>query len=132
MFLSVFNDELFTDVEKALPKLKKWCCTHVDLRDGINNKGIEFQTTEELTALKQQLDSLGLKVGALETSLCKIHLPDAQTRSREAEKLEGIIRASEILDCRLVRAFNYWQPYEHQDQRGQLGPRFDEPGVTDV
>ena len=104
--ISIFTDELFCDTDKALPKIVQWHCKYVDLRGNINGKGIEYQTEEELIALKAQLDTFGLKVGALETSLCKVHLPGADICAKEEEKLEGIIRAANILDCRLVRAFN--------------------------
>lgn len=42
----------------------------------------------------------------------------------EMEKLEGIIRAADILGCRLVRCFNYWQP--KADDMGALAVRPDE------
>jgi sugar phosphate isomerase/epimerase len=51
-----------------------------------------------------------MTVACLQTSLCKVHLPDAERQKKEQEKLEGIIRAADALDCRLVRSFSYWQP----------------------
>ena len=41
------------------------------------------------------------------------------------EKLEGIIRAANILDCRLVRSFNYWQHGETDPALGELAVRPD-------
>src|SRR5690606_34000921 len=35
----------------------------------------------------------------------------------EANKLEGIIRAADALDCRLVRSFFYWQPERRNNGR---------------
>lgn len=126
MMISIFTDELFCDTDKALPKIVQWHCKYVDLRGNINGKGIEYQTEEELIALKAQLDTFGLKVGALETSLCKVHLPGTDICAKEEEKLEGIIRAANILGCRLVRAFNYWQPYgDNAEVQGQLAVRPD-------
>ena len=109
MNISIFTDELYVDVDKALPVIKGWGVTHVDFRGMINGKGIEFQTEEELRDLKEKLDRYGLKVGALQTSLAKVHLPDKERQEEEREKLEGIIRASEILGTKLVRCFCYWQ-----------------------
>jgi predicted dehydrogenase len=43
---------------------------------------------------------------------------------REGEKLEGIIRAADALDCRLVRAFSYWQP--PKEGRGLLAVQPDQ------
>lgn len=125
MRISIFTDELFIDVEPSMHKIAGWGGKYVDLRALVNGKGIEYQTEDELRALKQKLDELGLTVAALETSLCKVHLPDEETQAKEAEKLEGIIRAADILDCRLVRAFNYWQPDPKSDEYGQLAVRPD-------
>lgn len=126
MSISVFSDELFMDAALALPRIAEWKCGYVDLRGNINGKGIEYQTEEELIALKEKLDLLGLKTGALETSLCKVHLPGADVRAEEERKLEGIIRAADILGCRLVRVFNYWQPEgEYRELSGQLAVRPD-------
>jgi predicted dehydrogenase/sugar phosphate isomerase/epimerase len=125
MYRSVFSDELYCDAARALPVIAGWGSTHVDFRAMINGKGIEFQTGEELRALKRQLDDLGLKTGALQSSLCKVHLPGKERQSQELKKLEGLIRAADILDCRLVRAFNYWQHYDDASP-GMLAVRPDE------
>lgn len=109
MYISIFTDELFSDVKEALPIIKSWGITHVDFRSQINGRGIDNQSDEELHELKGLVDKLGLKVGALQTSLCKVHLPDKERQQKEQEKLEGIIRASRILGTKLVRCFNYWQ-----------------------
>jgi len=115
MYRSVFSDELFVDANAALPVIRGWGAEYVDFRGMINGKGIEFQTPEELRDLKAVVTRLGLRVGALQTSLCKVHLPDRETRRLELEKLEGIVRAADALDCRLVRAFNYWQAHDAAD-----------------
>ena len=123
MYQSIFTDELHLDAGQALPVLQSWGARYVDFRGRVNGKGIEYQSDEELRALKGQLDALGLRVGVLQSSLCKVHLPDADRQRREMEKLEGLIRASEILECRLVRAFFYWQP--EREECGQLAVRPD-------
>lgn len=125
MFLSLFTDELNMDFKEALPLIKEWEMTHVDFRGRVNGKDIDRQTDEELHALKQLLDENGLKVGALQSSLCKVHLPDAEGQKKELEKLEGLIRAADILDCRLVRSFNYWQHGETEPGLGELAVRPD-------
>jgi predicted dehydrogenase/sugar phosphate isomerase/epimerase len=126
MYRSVFSDELFLDAKVALPIIKSWGSEYVDFRGMVNGKGIEFQTDEELKELKAQLDSLGLKVGVLQSSLCKVHLPDKERQQKELEKLEGLIRASKVLNCKLVRTFFYWQPDEvDHNLYGQLAVRPD-------
>ena len=108
MFLSLFTDELAIDFYEALPLFKEWGLTHVDLRGRIGGKDIEYLTDEELKKLRAALDENGLKVGAIQSSLCKVHLPDQERQNAELEKLEGVIRAADALDCRLVRCVNYW------------------------
>ena len=126
MFLSIFSDELFLDASKALPIIKDWGGKHVDFRGMINGKGIEFQTDDELKSLRWQMDDLGLKTGVLQSSLCKVHLPDAERQKAELEKLEGLIRAADALNCHLVRAFNYWQHADNDPELGVLAVRPDE------
>lgn len=125
MYISIFTDELFMDIHEALPILKSWGMTHVDFRGMINGKPIEKQTDEELYALKEALDRYGLKPGVIQSSLCKVHLPDAARQAEEMEKLEGIIRASSILGTKLVRSFFYWQHEQTDPACGELAMRPD-------
>ena len=126
MYRSVFSDELFLDAKATLPIIKSWGSEYVDFRGMVNGKGIEFQTDDELNELKAQLDSHGLKVGVLQSSLCKVHLPGKERQQKELEKLDGLIRASKILNCKLVRSFFYWQPDEvDHNLYGQLAVRPD-------
>jgi len=126
MFLSVFSDELYLDAAKALPIIAEWGGKYADFRGMINGRGIEFQTEEELRALRRQMDELGLKTGVLQSSLCKVHLPDAERQRAELDKMEGLIRAADALGCRTVRAFNYWQHADDDPSLGQLAVRPDE------
>lgn len=127
MKLSVFSDELWLDAMDASTVVKSWGSSYIDFRGRVNGRGIEYQSEEELKALKAHLDKLGLKVGAIQSSLCKVHLPDKERVDAEMEKLEGLIRACRVLDCKLVRTFNFWQPaHESADLFGQLCVRPDE------
>jgi len=110
MFLSIFTDELGKDVTEALPVIREWGLERCDLRGRVFGKGCERLTKDELVDLKKLLVGHGFAVGAFQSSLAKVHLPDAERQKAELEKLEGLIRAADALDCRLVRSFNYWQP----------------------
>ncbi len=118
MFISVFSDELGVDVTKAVPIIRSWGVQHVDFRGLVYGKGIEALSDAQLKDLRELVDDNGMAVGCLQTSLCKVHLPDEARQKKEAEKLEGIIRAADSLDCRLVRSFHYWQP--GKDKAGAL------------
>ena len=125
MYLSIFSDELYKDIYEVLPILKSWGMTHVDFRGMINGKPIEKQTDEELYELKAALDRYGLKAGVIQSSLAKVHLPDKERQKEEMEKLEGIIRASRILNTPLVRSFFYWQHDQNDPACGELATRPD-------
>ena len=125
MYISIFSDEFFEDVYTALPKLAAWGMEYVDFRARIDGKPIEKLSVDELKKLRATLDSLGLKTGVIQSSLCKVHLPDEARRKAEEEKLEGIIRACDILDTRLVRSFNYWQHPQDDPRCGELAMRPD-------
>jgi len=125
MYISIFSDELYKDIYEVLPIIKQWGMTHVDFRGMINGKPIEKQTDEELYALKAALDEYGIQPGVIQSSLCKVHLPDAQRQAQELEKLEGIIRACNILGTKLVRSFFYWQHPQDDPACGELAMRPD-------
>lgn len=124
MRLSVFTDELALDVTQAVPILKDWGVDRADLRGRVFNRAIEALSDSQLGGLRKLLDDHGMRVGCIESSLAKAHLPDEARCRAEAAKLEGIIRAAQALDCTLVRAFFYWQP--PREQEGALAVRPDE------
>jgi predicted dehydrogenase/sugar phosphate isomerase/epimerase len=124
MFQSVFTDELGLPFKEALDTLAAWGLKYVDLRGGIYGKAVHDLNGEELARVHRALEERELQVGALESSLAKVHLPDEERREAEAEKLEGLIRAADALDCRLVRSFFFWQPAA--DQEGMLAVQPDQ------
>jgi len=124
MFPSIFTDELALDITEGLPIIKSWGLTHVDLRGRVFGKAAEALPPERLPELRKLLDDHGMKVGCLQSSLAKVHLPDAERCKAEADKLEGILRSADALDCRLVRVFFYWQP--RAELAGALAARPDE------
>ncbi len=124
MFPSIFTDELGVDIAQGLPVLKEWGLEYVDLRGRVLGKAAEALDPDRLPELKRLLDDHDMKVGCLESSLAKVHLPDADRRQAEADKLEGIIRLADAVDCRLVRSFFYWQP--PAELAGELAVRPDE------
>ncbi|NOY83178.1 MAG: Gfo/Idh/MocA family oxidoreductase [Kiritimatiellaeota bacterium] len=123
MFPSIFTDELGLDLVDAVPFLRDWGLAHCDLRARVLGKHFEELAPDELKRVRNLLGDAGLKVGCLESSLAKVHLPDAERRRAEARKLEAIIRAADVLDCRLVRSFFFWQP--PKEEAGSLGDRSD-------
>ncbi|MDA3963352.1 MAG: TIM barrel protein [Planctomycetota bacterium] len=125
MHLSIFSDELHDgDTVRTLDTLVSWGLEYVDFRGGVFGKPIDALSAAELRQLRSLLKERGLRTAALQSSLAKVHLPDAARRADEATKLEGLIRAAEALDCPLVRSFNFWQP--GPEQRGALAQQPDQ------
>lgn len=110
MKLSIFTDELGLDITEGIALLRDWGMQCVDFRGRTFGKACEALDGDELARLRKLVDDHGMKVGCLQSSLAKVHLPEADRLKAEQEKLEGIVRAADALDCRLVRAFFYWQP----------------------
>jgi len=110
MKLSIFTDELAVDLTDGITTLSDWGLKWVDLRGRVFGKACERLDNDELSRLAALIKDAGMKVACLESSLAKVHLPDADRQKAEQDKLENIIRAADALDCRLVRGFFYWQP----------------------
>ena len=123
MYVSIFTDELGLDITEGLPIIKEWGLHYIDLRGRVFGCAAENLPAERLPELRGLLDKYGFQVGCLQSSLAKVHLPDADRQKAEEAKLEGIIRAADALDCRLVRAFHYWQP--KGELKGELAVRPD-------
>ncbi len=110
MFKSIFTDELGLDFPKTIPYLMEWGLRYCDFRGRIFQKPIEALNEKELREVKKLLDENGLKTGCIQSSLGKVHLPSPERVEEEQKKLDGIMRASGILECDLVRSFFLWQP----------------------
>jgi len=118
MRLSIFNDELGIDITDGISIIRDWGLEWVDFRGHTLGKHFEQLDPDELVRLRKLVDDHGLKTACLQSSLAKVHLPEPERLEAEKQKLEAIIRAADALDCRLVRAFFYWQPKD--ETKGRL------------
>ena len=123
MYISVFTDELKQEVTRILPTFAQWGMEYVDFRGLIHGAPIERQSDEQLRALKAQLDSLGLKTGVIQSSLCKKHLPEADVVKVEMEKLEGSLIATTNLTGNLDKAFERRFLYKIKFNKPEIGPK---------
>lgn len=123
MYLSVFTDELGLDIGEALPIIHSWGVDRVDLRGRVLGAHFEKLGQDQLQTVKRMIEEHGLEVACLESSLAKVTLPGPDRQKQEREKLEAIIRAADVLDCRLVRSFFYWHP--PAERRGHVAERPD-------
>ncbi len=124
MRLSIFNDEIGLDINKAISHFQDWGLEWIDLRGRVMGREFCMLDTEEMNDVARLLSDGNLQVACLQSSLAKFHLPGPEQLETEKKKLEGIIRAADTFNCRLVRSFFYWQP--EKDQQGALVMRPDE------
>jgi predicted dehydrogenase/sugar phosphate isomerase/epimerase len=123
MRLSIFNDEIGLDIAQGVPHFQDWGLEWIDLRGRILGREFCDLDDAEMDGVAKLLSEHGLKVACLQSSLAKLHLPETLQLESEKSKLEGIIRAADKFDCRLVRSFFYWQP--EAAQKGALTVRPD-------
>ena len=119
MELSIFADEVFGKGEPdklldALPLIKEWGGNYVDFRGGYGKDygGVETKTVDQIKSYKKRCDEVGLKVACVQASLGKVHMPGEERQNSEIKKLEWLIQVCEILQCKHMRSYNYWQPEE--------------------
>ena len=112
MRLSIFTDELGVDITDGIDIIRSWGLRCVDFRGRVYGKHFEGLDADELKRLRALVDDSEMTVACLQSSLAKVHLPGADRVAAEMDKLEAIIRAADALDCRMVRAFYFWQPPE--------------------
>ncbi len=145
MQLSIFNDEVGLDLAEAVSHFRNWGMEWIDLRGRVKGREFSMLDDGEMADIAGLLKQSGLKVACLQSSLAKFHLPETAQLESEKRKLEGIIRAADTFDCRLVRSFFYWQPEASRigslavrpdqlqkvlDRFGPLAERAKEAGLT--
>lgn len=124
MKLSIFSDEVGLDIAQGIPHFQEWGLEWIDLRGQVLGREFCMLEDGEMDGVVKLLGDHGLKVACLQSSLAKVHLPEAERLEEEKKKLEGIIRAADKFDCRLVRSFFYWQP--DKSRKGDLAVRPDQ------
>ena len=124
MRLSIFNDEVGLDITEAVTHFREWGLEWIDLRGRVMGREFSALDDKEMGDIVRLLNDSDLKVACLQSSLAKVHLPGSEELESERQKLEGIIRAADTFNCRLVRSFFYWQP--KADQKGALAVQPDQ------
>ena len=124
MKLSIFTDELGVDITEGAAILEGWGLEWIDLRSRLFGRTFEALEPGELRRLKGLIDERGFKVGCLQSSLAKVHMPEGERYEAEKDKLEAVIRAADVMGCRLVRTFFFWQP--RPEEEGTLTRRPDD------
>ena len=118
MKLSIFTDETGLDITEAIPLIKSWGLKYVDLRGRLFQRPLDKLTDEQMESIKKMLDENGMEVACIQSSLAKVNLPEKDRWEEEMHKLDRLIRASEIFNCKLIRSFFFWQVPKGHEQSG--------------
>ena len=123
MVLTIFSDELRLDIEQAIPVIDSWGLKHVDLRGKVYGSHFQEASPDQLKRLAEFLRQKSMRVACLESSLAKFSRPEEAEIKDEHRKLEAVIRAADILQCRLVRSYHFFRPNCGADPKFQVDPK---------
>ena len=103
--LSAFADEAGGSIDEQIAALRRAGIRHVDLRavDGFN---ITTLPTDRAQQVRRKLDSAGIAVAMFGAPIGKIDLADEL--KIDLDKLAHLARLGDILGCRSVRIFSYY------------------------
>ncbi len=118
--LTGFADEIGDMMSEQYNLLHKLGIKHIELR-GVNGKNISTLTDEEVTALKAELDSEGIKISAIGSPIGKIKITDSF--DDEFEKYKKIVRFAKILDTKYIRMFSFFTEGENEKYRDEVFAR---------
>ena len=107
--LSAFSDEAGNTIEDQIQATQQAGLAFLDLR-GVDGFNIAALPIENAQIIKRKLDAAGLQVQMLGSPLGKIDIAD--DFEPEAEKLLHMARLSDILGCRNIRIFSYYNKAE--------------------
>lgn len=103
--LSAFSDEAGNAIEDQIEATQQAGLAFLDLR-GVDGFNIAALPVENAQIIKRKLDAAGLQVQMLGSPLGKIDIAD--NFEPEAQKLKHLARVGDILGCRSVRIFSYY------------------------
>ncbi len=105
--LSAFADEYSPKFDEQLEGLKKNGVGFIEIR-GVDGKNISELTEDELKAVREKLDKVGIGVSAIGSPIGKIKTSDPL--EPHLEKLRSCIKAAKILGTPNIRMFSFYMP----------------------
>jgi sugar phosphate isomerase/epimerase len=116
--LSIITDEIAQSLEPALRVCQDLGVDTVELR-GVDNTNIVFHDQRSLQRIKDQLDSLGLRVRVIDSPFLKSHFwsdhsarepfSDFDTPRQQWAILERSFEVAHFFGASLVRTFSFWR-----------------------
>ena len=121
--ISAFADEHSTSLEGQINALLATGLEYIEPRF-IDEKNVADMTASEVKALKNALDSAGIKVSAIGSPLGKINLAD--DFSAHLEKAKRVFECANILDTKSIRVFSFYlhENKTREECRGEVLEKF--------
>ena len=105
--LSGFADEISSSLDRQIQVLKKLGISHMEIR-GVEKKGIDTYTTEEVKEIKGKLDDQGIAISSLASPIGKINIKDDFTP--HLEHFKHVAELAHVLNTRYIRMFSFYMP----------------------
>ena len=105
--LSGFADEISSSLDRQIQVLKKLGISHMEIR-GVEKKGIDTYTTEEVKEIKGKLDDQGIAISSLASPIGKINIKDDFTP--HLEHFKHVAELAHVLNTRYIRMFSFFMP----------------------
>lgn len=110
MKLSIITDEMTQDLEAAIRFAKAYHLQGLELRT-VENQPLEALSAHRLREMRKMLDEEGLEVSNIAGSFfkCEYAIARAGLFREETDKLKRLLEAADILGCRTIRGFAFFQ-----------------------
>ncbi len=106
--LGVITDEVSQSLETAIQFVQEFDLDGVELRS-VNGKGPFAWTTDDVHAMAKLLGENAVEVAAISAPLFKCDIRDEQTVLEHIEGFRRCAQAANILGCKIVRGFDFWE-----------------------
>lgn len=135
VLLSGFADEISPDFERQMEVLNRLGLGYMEIR-GVDGRGVDTCSAEEVRGIKGRLDHRGLRVSSLASPIGKIEI--TQDFAGHLEHFKHVVELAHVLDTRYIRTFSFFIPQgkRPEDYKGmvfeRLGAMVDYAGAQKV
>ena len=111
--ISGFSDEIDANIDKQFEHLGKLGMKYFEPR-GIDGKNVIDLTDDELKALKEKMDKLGIKASSIGSPIGKIRI--SEDFEPHMELLKKAIKVAKFLETKYIRIFSFFISDKNYDE----------------
>ncbi|MEG0693379.1 MAG: sugar phosphate isomerase/epimerase family protein [Oscillospiraceae bacterium] len=123
---SVITDEISQDLGIAIELANRFSLDAVEIRSVYDKGPFDFNT-EDLKAMKKQIDSANLSVSAISAPFYKCDMNNEEEIAANLAGLERCIKAADILETNMIRGFAFWKNGELDDCLNKIVELYQKP-----